>query len=143
MRRWILFVLFALPGVALAQKQSASQKAVFGLEDAWTRGVIKKDTMLFRQITAPGFIYTEDNAVMTRSELIKAIATSTEIVTKSWNEGMKFYDYTPAAVVTGILHMQGTSDKKPFHRRYRFTDTWLFRNGKWQLIAAQDYLIPQ
>ena len=143
MRRTILFLLVAVPGIALAQKETASQKAVFALEDAWTRGVIKKDTMLFRQITAPGFIYTEDNAVMTRAELIKAIATGTDVVTKSWNEGMKFYDYTPSAVVTGILHMQGTAGKKPFHKRYRFTDTWLYRNGKWQLIAAQDYLIPK
>jgi hypothetical protein len=25
----------------------------------------------------------------------------------------------------------------------KFTDTWQLRNGRWQIIAAQDYLIPK
>jgi hypothetical protein len=38
--------------------------------------------------------------------------------------------------------MRGRSGGKPFERRYRFTDTWLQRSGRWQIIAAQDYLLP-
>src|SRR5258707_399854 len=26
--------------------------------------------------------------------------------------------------------------------RYRFTDTWVKRRGKWQIVAAHDYLVP-
>jgi ketosteroid isomerase-like protein len=143
MRRAILIGLIALPALLSGQQQSASQKAVFALEEAWTHALVKNDTAAFRRLTVPGFIYTEDNAVMTQNELIKAVATSGDVVTQSWNEEMKFHDYTPVAVVTGILHVRGTNKGKPFHRRYRFTDTWLNRNGKWQAIAAQDYLIPQ
>ena len=143
MRRAVIVVVFLLAVSAGAQTPSASQKAVFALEEEWTRALMKNDTAAFRRLTAPGFVYTEDNAVMTQSELIKAIATSGDVVTKAWNEGMKFHDYTPTAVVTGILHVQGTNKGKAFHRRYRFTDTWLNRNGKWRAIAAQDYLIPQ
>jgi hypothetical protein len=143
MRRVLMMALAVLPALASGQKSNASQKAVFALEEGWTVGLVKNDTAMFRRITAPGFVYTEDNAVMNQNEVIKAMATSGDVVTKSWNEGMKFYDYTPSAVVTGILHVQGTNNKKPFHRRYRFTDTWLKRNGKWQIIAAQDYLIPK
>jgi hypothetical protein len=141
MKRTIVMLFVLLPAVAWAQ--SANQKAVFALEEGWTVGLVKNDTAMFRRITAPGFVYTEDNSVMTQAQLIKAMVSGSDVVTKSWNEGMKFYDYAPAAVVTGILHVQGTSNKKPFHRRYRFTDTWFYKNGKWQLIAAQDYLIPK
>ena len=29
-----------------------------------------------------------------------------------------------------------------FERRYRFTDTWVKRGGRWQIVAAQDYVAP-
>jgi hypothetical protein len=45
-------------------------------------------------------------------------------------------------IVTGWLVLRGRSGGKPFDRRFRFTDTWLKRNGEWQIIAAQDYLVP-
>jgi hypothetical protein len=143
MRRAVIAMVLVLSVNAHAQNQNSSQKAVFALEEEWTRALMKNDTAAFRRLTVPGFIYTEDNAVMTQSELIKAIATSGDVVSRAWNEAMKFHDYTPAAVVTGILHVQGHNEGKAFHRRYRFTDTWLLRDGKWRAIAAQDYLIPQ
>ena len=42
-----------------------------------------------------------------------------------------------------LLIVDGHGKGGAFTHRYRFTDTWLYRNGKWQAIAAQDYLIPR
>ena len=124
------------------QKPSATQKAVFALEEEWTRALVRRDTMAFKRLTTPGFVYTEDNVVMNQRELIDAIVTGDKV---DWagNEGMKLYDYTPVAVVTGVLVVRGKKNNKTYTNRYRFTDTWLYRNGKWQAIAAQDYLIPK
>lgn len=119
------------------------QKAVFALEEEWTRALVKRDTMAFKRLTVPGFVYTEDNAVMTQGELIHAIVTSPDRTLWAGNEGMKLYDYNPVAVVTGVLVVKGTGKSGRFTNRYRFTDTWLYRNGRWQAIAAQDYLIPK
>jgi len=124
------------------QKPSATQKAVFALEEEWTRALVRRDTMAFKRLTTPGFVYTEDNVVMSQRELINAIVTGDKV---EWagNEGMKLYDYTPVAVVTGVLVVRGRKNNKTYTNRYRFTDTWLYRNGRWQAIAAQDYLIPK
>jgi hypothetical protein len=150
MRRVVLTAAAALlavsPMVSTAQKpppRSATQKAVLALEEEWTRALVKTDTMAFKRLTAPGFVYTEDNVVMNQRELIHAVVTGDKV---DWagNEGMKLYDYTPVAVVTGILVVKGHDKKgKKYTNRYRFTDTWLLRGGKWQAIAAQDYLIPK
>jgi hypothetical protein len=116
---------------------------VLALEEEWTRALVKTDTMAFKRLTAPGFVYTEDNVVMNQRELIHAVVTGDKV---DWagNEGMKLYDYAPVAVVTGILVVKGHDKKgKKYTNRYRFTDTWLLRGGKWQAIAAQDYLIPK
>ncbi len=122
---------------------SVTQKAVFALEEEWTRALVKTDTAAFKRLTVPGFVYTEDNVVMNQRELINAVVTGDKV---DWagNEGMKLHDYASTAIVTGILVVKGHDKKgKRYTNRYRFTDTWLYRNGRWQAIAAQDYLIPK
>lgn len=129
-------------GFGLAQQPSATRKAVFALEEEWTRALVRRDTMAFKKLTTPGFVYTEDNVVMNQRELIHAVVTG-DTVEWAGNEEMKLHDYTPVAVVTGILVVRGRKDNRTYTNRYRFTDTWLYRNGRWQAIAAQDYLIPK
>ena len=46
------------------------------------------------------------------------------------------------AVVTGWLVGCGRGANGAFDRRYRFTDTWGKRAGRWQIVAAQDYVTP-
>jgi len=42
------------------------------------------------------------------------------------------------AVVTGVNHVKGRGeDDKPYDRRVAFTDVWVKRDGKWQVLAAQ------
>ena len=135
-------VISVAAGFTATQKTSATQKAVLALEEEWTRALVKTDTAAFKRLTSPNFVYTEDNIVMSQRELIHAVVTGDKV---DWagNEGMKLYDYTPVAVVTGVLVTKGRSKGKAYTNRYRFTDTWLYRNGRWQAIAAQDYLIPK
>ena len=139
----LLCVSAAISSAQKPAQASSTQKAVFALEEEWTRALVKTDTSAFKRLTVPNFVYTEDNVVMNQRELIHAVATGDKV---DWagNEGMKLYDHTPTSVVTGILIVKGHDKKgKKYTNRYRFTDTWLYRNGKWQAIAAQDYLIPK
>ena len=126
-----------------AQSSANTQAEVFALENDWTRALVARDTAAFRRLTVPGFVYTEDNVVMSQNELINVIATSPDTVESAANEEMKLYDYSPTAVVTGILVVKARGKGKQNTNRYRFTDIWLNRDGKWQAIAAQDYLIPK
>jgi hypothetical protein len=110
------------------------------LEDQWTRALINRDTRTFDRLLAPNFVYTEDAAVMTRDDVIKSV-TGSDHVTGASNEGMKVHDFGDVHVITGVLHLRGRGKDGAFNRRYQFTDTWQLRNGRWQIIAAQDYLI--
>jgi hypothetical protein len=140
----VIATAFACTQTATQRTLAGSvQKEVFALEEEWTKALVGRDTTAFRRLTTPGFVYTEDNVVMTQQELIDAVASSPDVVEWAGNEGMKLYDYNPIAVVTGVLVVKGHNSNGPFTNRYRYTDTWLYRNGKWQAIAAQDYLIPK
>ena len=78
---------------------------------------------------------------MTREDVIRSV-TGPDRVTSARNEGMQAHDFGDVQVITGILHLRGRGSGGNFDRRYRFTDTWQRRNGQWQMVAAQDYLIP-
>jgi len=111
-------------------------------EEEWTRGLVARDPKVFDRLLAPGFVYTEDAGVMSRDDVI---ASATGDDTTSWaaNEGMKVHDFGDTQIITGVLHVKGRNKSGPFDRRYEFTDTWQKRDGAWQLIGAQDYVIPK
>jgi hypothetical protein len=111
------------------------------LEDQWTTALVKRDTRTFERLLAPRFVYTEDASLMNRGEVIKSV-TGPDRVEWARNEGMRVHDFGDVHVVTGVLHLRGKGNQGSFDRKYRFTDTWQRRNGRWQIIAAQDYLIP-
>jgi hypothetical protein len=112
------------------------------LEDQWTVALVKRDAATFERLLAPKFVYTENASVMNRGEVIKSV-TGPDRVEWARNEGMRVHDFGDVHVITGILHLRGRGKSGAFDRRYQFTDTWQRRNGRWQIVAAQDYLIPK
>ncbi|MDB4870688.1 MAG: hypothetical protein JWL97_1692 [Gemmatimonadales bacterium] len=124
-----------------AHPKPTSSTSPIQLEDQWTTALVNRDVRTFERLLAPNFVYTEDASVMNRGDVIKGV-TGPDRVEWARNEGMKLHDFGNVHVVTGILHVKGKGTKGAFDRRYQFTDTWQRRNGRWQIIAAQDYLIP-
>jgi hypothetical protein len=112
------------------------------LEDQWTTALVKRDAATFERLLAPKFVYTEDASVMNRGEVIKSV-TGPDRVEWARNEGMRVHDFGDVQVITGVLHLRGRGKSGAFDRRYQFTDTWQRQNGRWRIIAAQDYLIPK
>jgi ketosteroid isomerase-like protein len=138
--------LVAFPSTAPGQSAAASSKSavreLLRLEDGWAAGLVKRDTAMFRRHLAREFVYTENADVMGKEDVLKGVVGS-DTVTWAGNEGMRVHPYGTTAVVTGILAMKGRGKDGAFDKRYRFTDTWKLIDGRWQIIAAQDYLIPK
>ena len=124
------------------QSVSPDERAVLDLEEAWAKAVVKRDAATFKRLLAPGFVYTEDDRVQNGDQLMRDIVSGTDTVTEARNEKLETHRFDNTMIVTGWLIMKGRSGGKPFEHRYRFTDTWLKRGGQWQIIAAQDYLVP-
>jgi ketosteroid isomerase-like protein len=136
----------AAPG-ASAQATTATpaaeiERTLFSLEDEWTRALVRRDAEAFDRLLAPRFVYTENDQVMTRAQLLDALIRGADRAESASNEDMKVYAYGNTAVVTGWLIVKGRGPSGAFNRRYRYTDTWVRRQGNWQVIAAHDYLAP-
>jgi predicted amidohydrolase YtcJ len=119
-----------------------AQQVPIQLEEEWTKGLVARDSSVFARLLAPGFVYTENASVMNRADVIGSVAGDDHV---DWagNEGMTVHDFGATQVITGVLHMKGKGKDGPFDRRYQFTDTWQRHDAGWQIIAAQDYIIPR
>lgn len=127
----------------VAQGQDAETRALLKLEDEWASALVQRDTVAFKRLLAEGFVYTENDQVMDRAAVLEFVSRGPDTVEAAHNEELRVHRYgSVTAVVTGWLVVRGRGASGPFNRRYRFTDTWVKRNGQWQIVAAQDYVAP-
>jgi hypothetical protein len=145
---WSILLAVLLAPTALAQKTVKDTKPgaveLVRLENQWAAGLVKRDRALFDKLLAPKFVYTENDKLMRRDELLNDVAGGSDTVTAAHNEGMEVHEFgAVTAAVTGWLIVEGRSKGVPFVHRYRFTDTWVKRKAGWEIVAAQDYLAPK
>ncbi|CAN5840371.1 hypothetical protein BH11GEM1_BH11GEM1_10990 [soil metagenome] len=141
----LLALLLSAPCVAVAQQGTAKKSAereLFRLENEWAQAVVKRDPAVLYRMTAPAWVYSDETGVMEREAGIKSFTTGTDTVRNASNEHMRAFVYDKAAVVIGVLVMKGSGASGPFTNRYRYTDSWVRLDGRWQCVASQDYLIP-
>ena len=145
-RSLFLVALAATPLLAQKKVKEAKPGSVelIRLENRWADATIKRDRAFFDKYLAPKFVYTENDKLIQRDEMMDGLVNSTDTVTAAHNEAMEVHEYgAVTAVVTGWLIVEGRSKGAPFVHRYRFTDSWVKRKAGWQLVAAQDYLAPK
>ena len=142
----LLCAALLAPDAARAQATAsvATTRELVRLENSWTSAVVKRDGATFERLLAPGFVYTENDQLMTRGDVIRSVSSGSDTVTAAHNEEMIVHAFGPTtAIVTGWLVMRGRGPKGEFDRRYRFTDTWVKSGTQWRIVAAQDYLAPE
>ena len=102
-----------------ARPTTAVERALFRLEDQWTRALVRRDSAGFDRLLAPRFVYTENDQVMTKAQLIDAVVHGSDTVESAGNEDMKAYVYGTTAVVTGWLVVRGRGKDGAFDRKPR------------------------
>ncbi len=117
-------------------------RALLQLEDGWASAVVRRDSATFERLLDPGFVYTENDRLESRTDVLHDVIHGTDTVTAAHNEDMVVHCFGTTAVVTGWLVLEGRGGGGTFVRRYRFTDTWMRRTGRWRIVAAEDYLAP-
>ena len=142
-RVWsLLFVAMVwVPATSTAQA-GATQRHIVALEDGWIQAVIKRDAAAFERLLAADFVYTEDDRVYNKKQLVAEITTGSDTVTSGRNEDLTVHVHGTTAIATGWLILIGRGSSGAFERHYRYTDTWLKTGARWRIIAAQDYLKP-
>jgi ketosteroid isomerase-like protein len=116
------------------------------LEQRWEGSFAAHDISVSEQLVAEDFVGTSSGGkVGNKSTMIAEAGKDKNTYKSAASEDMVVHSFGPnAAVVTGVARETGkTPSGKTFSRAYRFTDTWVKRNGEWQCVAASAIAIPE
>ena len=125
---------------AMAGKKMSVEAALKENENRWEASYASHDPSIAQSLVANDFagVYW-DGKVMNKSGVIAQIKKDKDTYKSAVNEKLAVHMYGKnVAVVVGTAHEKGTTkDGKPFDRQFRFTDTWVERNGQWQCVSSQ------
>lgn len=143
MKRAIVVSILLLAGsICIGQERDteapASTSMLIALENAWNQAQLHHDSKGLEALIAETFISTDnDGVLMTKPEFLADNKDPSYEPTFMANTDVKVFLYHPGmAVVAGVYHAKGKSAGKPFDHFGRFTDTWVYLNGKWQCVAS-------
>ena len=137
----IVCLLWVVGSLAAAQNLSESsqrnESLLIALENAWNQAQLHHDSKALEGLVADTFISTDnDGTFMTKTQFLadnKDLSYAPSIMT---NTDERVFMYENTAVVAGIYHAKGLNKGKPFDHYGRFTDTWIYLNGKWVCVAT-------
>ena len=106
------------------------------------------DADVIKRIVAHDFIgVSPDGKVINKGSLLRRARRMKEPGkgASSGNRSMNVRLFgSRVAVVTGVARETGRDKQgKKFKISYRFTDTWMERNGKWQCVASHAMMLPR
>lgn len=129
------------PAAAAAKpgKKMSVEATLKDNENRWEASYAAHDVSVAQSFVANDFqgVYW-DGKVMGKSGVIGEIKKDKDTYKSAANEKLAVRSYgSNCAVVIGTAHEKGTAkDGKAFDRAFRFTDTWVERNGQWQCVAS-------
>lgn len=127
--------------VPVAFAQDASK--ILAMEKIWNQAELHNDAKALELILAEDFIMTVgDGFTLNKKDMLDSVRDKSYKPTLLQSEDMKVRMHSNAAVVTGEYHEKGTDKGKPFDRRGRFTDTWIYFDNRWQCVASHFSVKP-
>ncbi len=137
----LVYLLWVAASVAPAQNLPESsqrnQSLLVALENAWNQAQLHHDAKALDGLLADTFISTDnDGTFMTKAQFLADNKDLSYAPTLMTNTNEKVFLYGNTAVVAGIYHAKGLNKGKPFDHYGRFTDTWIYLNGRWVCVAT-------
>jgi ketosteroid isomerase-like protein len=123
------------------EDHQAAEQYITECERQWAESVATGDTSTIERILADDFVGVDPKGNL--YEKTKMFTETREapkyFVSNHLNE-VKIRFYGNTAVAQGNETWERRSGERG---RFVWTDTWLKRNGKWQIVAAEDLIAPE
>jgi len=126
------------------QNTSYTQASLVALERMWNEAQVNRDSAAIATMISDNFVNTEfDGEVSNRGKFLSDFADPKFRPSVMSSQNLHVDMYGSTAVVTGDYHTKGTYAGKPYEHFGRFTDTWVYLDGKWLCVASHSSLKKQ
>jgi len=142
----LLAVFSAFAQTSKPKEISRDQAALMQLERDIGQANIKRDKAFFQQVEADEFIFTDSGGgTTTKAEDVASLDKPPgEFRLVSYDvDQMKVSIYGKTAVVTGRVSSTYRGGGRESVIRTRFTDTFVKRDGRWQIVAGHSSRIRE
>jgi ketosteroid isomerase-like protein len=125
------------PVVAAPESPEKVEAEIIQLEHEWVDAIVKKDTATLDRLFAPEFNGTSPSgATFPRTDAIEQLKAG-EYAVESMNlDEVSVNVYGNTAVAFTSQQEKSKVDGKDNSGHYHFTNVWVKRDGKWQVVAS-------
>jgi len=121
-----------------ASKTSSLEDQIKKQEQNWAQATVKDGAAAVDQYEADDIITTDPSGRVTDKTQDKLDLSSGDFKIQSEElSDVRVRIYSNTAVASGTNIVKGIYKGQDINGKYRFTDTWVKRNGKWQVVASQ------
>ena len=123
---------------SIANSQS-DEKYIRSSESAWAESVATNDSSVVERILADDCVWVLDGRILTKAQAVAEAKNGPGDFLSDHVEYAHVRFFGDTAVVQGseIWTRKGGREG-----RFIWTDTWLRRNGQWQIVASEDVSVP-
>lgn len=134
----LLILACAISRAAPVQESSGEEAAVTirALEHAWFAAQSHNDNRALNQIFDNALVYIEYGRILSKSEYLAKVRTEDSHRQQVVMEPMTIRVFGTTAIAAGTYRERSIKNGKPLVRRWRFVDTWIYKQGAWKLVAA-------
>lgn len=139
----VIALVFGAAILAQTQTESVEQELI-KLGKEWADALVKRDVAFLDQIYADDYIGTDSNGnVFTKAQEIASVKSGDYAIISSVLDDVTVHVYRDAAVYFGRSSDKAQFKGKDISGQYRWTDTWIKRDGRWQCVASHGSRITQ
>ena len=133
----LVVALTASIAIHAQPKTNIQQDEVRKLERAWLDAYEKKDVAAMNTVVADDFTITFANgSVQTKPQIIESLKRPGNSTNKFRTEKVESRSYGDTVILIGVVITEWTQNGEKKSDRSRYTDTYIKRNGKWQVVAS-------
>jgi ketosteroid isomerase-like protein len=129
--------LFAQAKPAAPAKSASVEQELIKLENDWSNASVKRDAAVLGRLLADDWTNIDpDGTVVTKTQFLADHKSGVDVVSSAVADEMKVRVYGDAAVVLGRWTGKEQYKGKDVSGQYRFIDTWIKKDGRWQCVAT-------
>ena len=142
--RIVLALICAIWAARAQQSNTAeAERYIKESESQWAESVANGDASVVERILADDFLGVDpDGNLYDKAKMVADTREAPkEFISNHLNDvKVRFFGDTAVAQGNESWVRRAVT---PLNGRFVWTDTWLRRNGKWQIVASEDLIVPE
>lgn len=126
-------------GASPTYSQAEAERYIQQSEAAWSESVATNDASVVTRILADDVVWVLDGKILDKAQAVKNAANG------PYHFASAHLDYAHVRFFGEVAVVQGSetlTEKDGSKSHSVWIDTWVHRNGQWQIVAAEDVTVP-